>query len=54
VSLMTRPKPDAELKGLVYGLTPVPRTENVSLLHHPIFWGIVVAIVFVILQIVFW
>ena len=54
VSLLTKPKADAELTGLVYGLTPIPRTENVSLVHRPVFWGAVVAIVFVILQIIFW
>jgi solute:Na+ symporter, SSS family len=54
VSLATRPKPDEALSGLVYGLTPIPPVEKVSLLHRPIFWAIVVAIVFVILQIVFW
>jgi SSS family solute:Na+ symporter len=54
VSLATKPKPDAELTGLVYGLTRIPRTENVSLLHRPVFWGAVVAVVFLILQVIFW
>jgi solute:Na+ symporter, SSS family len=54
VSWMTKPKPEAELAGLVYGLTPIPRPENISLFHRPVFWGVVVAIVFVVLQIVFW
>jgi SSS family solute:Na+ symporter len=54
VSYMTQPKSDAELTGLVYGLTPIPRTEDVSLFHRPIFWGAVVAVVFVILNIIFW
>ena len=51
---MTQPKPDAELDGLVYGLTAVPRVENVSLFQRPLFWGAVVAVVFVILNIIFW
>jgi SSS family solute:Na+ symporter len=54
VSYLTKPKPDAELTGLVYGMTPIPRTGSVSLFHRPLFWGTVVAIVFVILNIVFW
>jgi solute:Na+ symporter, SSS family len=54
VSLGTRPKPDEALTGLVYGLTPIPRVENVSLVHRPIFWGTVVAIALIILQIIFW
>jgi SSS family solute:Na+ symporter len=54
VSYTTRPKTDAELADLVYGLTPIPKDEHVSVFHNPLFWGAVVAIVFVILQIVFW
>jgi SSS family solute:Na+ symporter len=54
VSLLTKPKPDSELKDLVYGLTPIPREEKVSIFRRPVFWGTVVAIVFIILQIIFW
>jgi solute:Na+ symporter, SSS family len=54
VSLMTKPKSDEELKDLVYGLTPIPKQDHVSWIQSPIFWGAVVAIVFVILQIIFW
>jgi SSS family solute:Na+ symporter len=54
VSLMTKPKPDSELADLVYGLTPIPHEEKVSVFHSPVFWGVIVAVVFVILQIIFW
>jgi SSS family solute:Na+ symporter len=54
VSLLTKPQPVEELRSLVYGATDVPREERVSLLQRPIFWAAVVAVVFVILQIVFW
>jgi SSS family solute:Na+ symporter len=54
VSLLTKPKPDSELKDLVYGLTPLPPEEQVSIFHRPLFWGAVVALVFVALQIIFW
>jgi SSS family solute:Na+ symporter len=54
VSYMTKPKPDSELKNVVYGLTPIPKTEHVSWFHSPLFWGTVVAVIFVILQIIFW
>jgi len=54
VSLATTPKPAAELAGLVYGYTPIPKEENVPLLHKPIFWAGVALVLFVILQIVFW
>ena len=54
VSLLTRPKPDEALTGLVYGLTPIPPVKEVSLVHRPIFWAAVVTLVFVVLQIIFW
>jgi SSS family solute:Na+ symporter len=54
VSFLTKPKPDAELTGLVYGLTTIPHEERVSVFHRPVFWAVVVGAVFVILQIIFW
>ncbi len=53
VSMLTTPKPVSELTGLVYGYTKIPR-ENVGLLQRPIFWACVVAVAFVILNIIFW
>jgi solute:Na+ symporter, SSS family len=54
VSYMTKPKPDAELTNLVYGLTPIPHEEHTTIFHSPLFWGAVVGLAFVILQIIFW
>jgi len=54
VSLMTKPKPDSELTGLVYGLTEVPSIGNVALYQKPIFWAVVVSVVLIILNIVMW
>src|ERR1700687_180579 len=54
VSLATTPKPAVELTGLVYGVTPIPKEENVPLLHKPIFWAGVALALFVILQVIFW
>ena len=54
VSLMTNAQPVEELKGLVYGATEIPKEDDTSLLHRPWFWATIVAIVFVILQIIFW
>lgn len=54
VSMMTKPQTDEELKGLVYGATEIPHEDHVSVFHRPIFWAGVVAVVFVILQIIFW
>jgi len=54
VSLVTKPKPESELNGLVYGATVIPHEEHASLFHKPAFWAAVVAVVFVILNIIFW
>jgi SSS family solute:Na+ symporter len=54
VSMVTRPKPESELVGLVYGVTEIPKEDRVSLLHRPIFWAAIVALAFAIVNIVFW
>jgi solute:Na+ symporter, SSS family len=54
VSFITQPKPDAELAGLVYGLTAIPKVENVPFYQKPLFWAAVVIVVFVALNIIFW
>jgi SSS family solute:Na+ symporter len=54
VSMVTRPKPAEELTGLVYGCTELPSEGDLRLYHRPIFWAAIVAVVFVILNIIFW
>jgi solute:Na+ symporter, SSS family len=54
VSFLTEPKPDSELIGLVYGVTEIPHEGNIALWQRPIFWAVVVAVVFVILNILVW
>jgi SSS family solute:Na+ symporter len=54
VSLMTRPKPETELVGLVYGCTTLPSEGDLPLYKRPVFWACVVGVVFVILNIIFW
>ena len=54
VSLMTKPKTDAELKGLVYGVTDIPSEGQVALIQRPLFWGVVVAVAFLIVNVIFW
>jgi solute:Na+ symporter, SSS family len=54
VSYATQPKTDAQLEGLVYGLTAVPSVGDVAIYEKPIFWAGVVGIIFVILNILFW
>ena len=54
VSYATKPKPHAELAGLVYGETEIPAVGDVPLYQKPLFWAAVVVVVFVILNIIFW
>ncbi|HUL16554.1 MAG TPA: sodium:solute symporter family protein [Terriglobales bacterium] len=54
VTVVTKPKPDEELRGLVYSLTDVPREEHASWLHKPAVWGALALIALVVLQIIFW
>ncbi len=54
VSYMTKPKPESELTGLVYGCTEIPSERDLKLTQRPIFWGSLVAIVFVVLNLIFW
>ena len=54
VSYLTRPTPDSELVGLVYGVTTIPREADVPWHKRPVFWAIIVAAVFVVLNIIFW
>src|SRR6202043_2407624 len=54
VSLLTRPKAENELKGLVYGVTDIPSEQLVPIYQRPLFWAVVVAIVFIVLNIIFW
>jgi SSS family solute:Na+ symporter len=54
VSLMTRPDPTRSLAGLVYGETNIPSNAAVPIYKRPLFWAGVVAVVFVILNIIFW
>jgi SSS family solute:Na+ symporter len=54
VSLITQPKPEAELKNLVYGLTPLPDEGPCPWYMKPLFWAAVVAVVLVAVNIIFW
>jgi SSS family solute:Na+ symporter len=54
VSMFTKPKPDSELVGLVYGATEIPTEAQVPLYHKPASWAVIVTIVFIALNIMFW
>jgi SSS family solute:Na+ symporter len=54
VSYMTKPRQDSELTGLVYGVTTIPHETEVPFYQRPVFWAVVISVVFVVLNIIFW
>jgi SSS family solute:Na+ symporter len=54
VSLMTKPRDDKELVGLVYSLTEKPKEVDVSWYNRPVTFGIIVLAMAVVLNIIFW
>jgi SSS family solute:Na+ symporter len=54
VSYATEPKPLSELEGLVYGVLPLPEEHDDHWYQKPIVWAGVIAVLFVILNIIFW
>ena len=54
VSYMTTARPESELNGLVYGATVMPDDGATTLWQKPMFWAVVVATVFFILNLIFW
>ncbi len=54
ISLVTKAKPDAELAGLVKGLTPKPDESAIALYARPVFWGVVATLAFIALNVYFW
>lgn len=54
VSYFTMQKPSEELTVLVYGYTEIPKDDDVPLYKRPAFWAVGVAIMFAVLQYIFW
>ena len=54
VSLLSEPKPEAELVGLVYGCTEIPSEGHLAWWQRPALWAGVVLAAFLALQIIFW
>src|SRR5271156_1093175 len=53
VSLVTKPRPDVELAGLVYSLTQKPIETHLSWYQKPVTLGIAVLAMLVILNLIF-
>ncbi len=54
VSLMTKPREDKELVGLVYALTERPKEEDIAWYKRPAVLGVIVLVATLLLNIVFW
>ena len=54
VSLLTEPRPIAELKDLVYGVSPLPKEHDEHWYQRPIVWAGAVMAVFIVLNVIFW
>lgn len=54
VSLVTKPRPVAELDGLVYGATKLPTEEWVQFYKREWFWAALVGVIFVALNVMVW
>jgi SSS family solute:Na+ symporter len=54
VSMVTKPKPVAELNGLAYSATTLPKAEPIPLYKNQWFWAGIVAVLFVAGNIIFW
>jgi len=54
ISMMTKPRPDEELKGLVYALTPKPKDEGLAWYQKPSSLAVVVIALLIALNVIFW
>jgi SSS family solute:Na+ symporter len=54
VSMFTKPRPAAELEGLVYGVTPLPKEDPVPFYKNEWMWAGLVVVIFAALNILFW
>ncbi len=54
LSLVTKPRPVSELAGLVYGVSTIPAEREEFWYQRPIVWAVVVFIIFIALNIIFW
>jgi SSS family solute:Na+ symporter len=54
VSFLTRPRPVAELDGLVYGVTKLPEEELAPFYKKEWVWASLAVIIFAGLNVIFW
>jgi solute:Na+ symporter, SSS family len=54
VTMFTQPKPEAELDGVVYGVTKLPIEEPAPFYKSEWTWAVIVVVIFAALNIIFW
>lgn len=54
ISLLTKPRADEELRGLVYALTPKPKDEGLRWYQKPSFLALAVIVLLIMLNLIFW
>jgi len=54
LSLVTKPKAESELEGLVYGVTKIPSEGAVPMYLRPWFWATAVGAILIALNVIFW
>jgi len=54
VTLFTQPKPEAELEGVVYGVTKLPVEEPAPFYKSEWTWAVIAVVIFAVLNILFW
>jgi solute:Na+ symporter, SSS family len=54
ISMLTKPKADEELEGLVYSLTPKPKDEGLVWYQRPVTLAWIVLVILVGLNVIFW
>ncbi|HEX4769714.1 MAG TPA: sodium:solute symporter family protein [Bryobacteraceae bacterium] len=54
VSLLTTPKPDSELVGLVYGATEIPSEGKLAWYQRTVIWAALAFVLLITLNVIFW
>jgi SSS family solute:Na+ symporter len=54
VSSVTKPRPTSELVGLVYGAAQLPIEQYDHWYQRPVLWAVVVAALFIVVNIALW
>lgn len=54
ISIITKPLPEEKLSGLVYGLTPIAKHNELVWYQKPVVWASISFLILILLNIIFW